>query len=190
MALTELEIKNAKPEDKAYRMPDGDGLYLDVRPTGKSYWRMRYNFEGKENTLTFGEYPYVTLKEAREKRFEARKLITNGVDPAVRRDLRQMESEGPTFRDVSPEFMTKKHKESRSKKERSALEYRLRHYILPFLGNLNPDEITPPMILNVTRRSEGRGLIVTAHRVNQVICQVFRYDIATGQVTRDPSADL
>ena len=82
-------------------MSDGEGLYLDVRPTGKSYWRMRYKFQGKENTLTFGEYPYVTLKEAREKRCEARRLINNGIDPAVRRDLVRMESENPTFRDIT-----------------------------------------------------------------------------------------
>ena len=77
MPLTELEIKNAKPKEKAYRLPDGNGLYLDVRPTGKRVWRVKYKMTGKENTLTLGEYPLVTLRQAREKRDEARRLIIN-----------------------------------------------------------------------------------------------------------------
>ncbi|MDR3076380.1 MAG: integrase arm-type DNA-binding domain-containing protein [Synergistaceae bacterium] len=190
MPLTELEIKNARPKEKAYRLPDASGLYLDVRPTGKRVWRVKYKMMGKENTLTLGEYPLVTLRQAREKRDEARRLIINGVDPAVRRDMERLESDMPTFGDIALEYMAKKQKESTSAKARYALEMRMRKYILPFLGNMPPDGITPPQILNVLRRLEGRGTLETAHRVHQIIGQVFRYGVATGRAARDSSADL
>jgi hypothetical protein len=74
MALTDIEIRGAKAAEKSYRMKDDYGLYLDVRPTGKKVWRMRYLMKGKENIFTFGEYPLISLKEARLKRDEARKV--------------------------------------------------------------------------------------------------------------------
>jgi integrase len=146
--------------------------------------------KGKENILTLGDYPLVTLKEARIKRDEARRQIQDGTDPAIQRDIERREDSAPVFADVALEYMAKKQKESLSEKSRYALEMRVRKYILPFLGNLQPDEITAPLILNVLRRLEGRGTLETAHRVHQIISQIFRYGIATGRAARDPAADL
>ncbi|MDR1510150.1 MAG: integrase arm-type DNA-binding domain-containing protein [Synergistaceae bacterium] len=190
MALTDTEIRGAKPSDKAYRVKDDYGLYLDIRPTGKKVWRMRYWMKGKENILTFGEYPVVSLKEARMKRDDARKMIVGGKDPAVLRDIEKTQSNAPVFADIALEYMAKKHKESTSEKSRYATEMRIRKYILPFLGNIPPDEITAPLILNVLRRLEGRGTLETAHRVHQIIGRIFRYGVATGRAARDPSRDL
>jgi integrase len=146
--------------------------------------------KGKENIFTFGEYPLVSLKEARLKRDEARKMIAGGVDPAVNRDMEKVRIDAPVFADIALEFLEKNQKESSSEKSRYAMEMRIRKYILPFLGNIQPDEITAPLILSVLRRLEGRGTLETAHRVNQIIGQIFRYGVATGRATRDPSADL
>jgi hypothetical protein len=77
-----LSIKNAKPGPKPYRMNDGRGLYLEVRPTGKKVWRVRYWIGGKEGVLTLGEYPFMPLKDARAKRDEARALVSAGIKPA------------------------------------------------------------------------------------------------------------
>ncbi len=82
MKLTELKCKNAKPEVKAKKYADGMGLYLEVMPNGSKYWRMKYRHLGKEKRLAFGVYPEVTLKEARDKRDEARKLIAENKDPS------------------------------------------------------------------------------------------------------------
>jgi hypothetical protein len=190
MALTDIEIRGARAAEKSYRMKDDFGLYLDVRPTGKKVWRMRYWMKGKENIFTFGEYPLISLKEARMKRDEARKMIAGGVDPAINRDMEKTQTDAPVFADIALEFLEKKQKESSSEKSRYAMEMRIRKYILPFLGNIHPDEITAPLILSVLRRLEGRGTLETAHRVNQIIGQIFRYGIATGRAERDPSADL
>jgi integrase len=190
VALTDIEIRGAKWSDKAYRMKDDYGLYLDVRPTGKKVWRMRYWMKGKENIFTFGEYPLVSLKEARIKRDETRKMIVNGEDPAINRDIEKTQTNAPVFADIALEFMEKKQRESSSEKSRYTMEMRIRKYILPFLGNIPPDEITAPLILNVLRRLEGRGTVETAHRVHQIIGRIFRYGVATGRASQDPSADL
>ena len=81
MALTEKQIKNAKPKDKPYKLPDGESLYLWVQPTGSKLWRMKYYFAGKENILSIGKYPIVTLAEAREQRFVAKRLLKSNIDP-------------------------------------------------------------------------------------------------------------
>jgi hypothetical protein len=89
-------------------MPDSGGLYLDVRPTGKRVWRMRYKFKGKENILTFGDYQLVTLKEARVKRDDARRTLVDKIDPAVQSKMEQIKASAPVFRDIALEFMAKK----------------------------------------------------------------------------------
>ena len=79
--LTEMTIKKAKPKDKQYKLADGEGMYLRVYPNGSKYWQLKYRFEGKQKTLSFGVWPEVGIIEAREKRFEARKKIKQGIDP-------------------------------------------------------------------------------------------------------------
>ncbi|MDR0651902.1 MAG: Arm DNA-binding domain-containing protein [Synergistaceae bacterium] len=80
-----MEIRAAKPSEKAYRMYDEHGLYLDVWPSGNKIWRFKYRFSGKENTLTLGSYPIISVKDARIKRDEARRMIYEDADPAFRR---------------------------------------------------------------------------------------------------------
>ncbi|TAM01411.1 MAG: DUF4102 domain-containing protein [Paraburkholderia sp.] len=88
MALTETIIRNAKPADKPRKLFDGGGLYLLVVPSRAKYWRLKYRFGGKENTLSFGVYPAVTLAVARNLRDEARALLVAGIDPS---DVRKQE---------------------------------------------------------------------------------------------------
>ena len=80
--LKSLEVENARPRDKPYKLSDGDGLHLVIQPTGSKLWRFRYRFMGKENTLGFGSFPEVTLASARGKRTDARKLLAEGKDPS------------------------------------------------------------------------------------------------------------
>ena len=83
MPLTDVFIRSLKPLEKAYKHFDGGGLYIHVAPTGSKLWRMSYRFAGKGKLLSFGEYPTVSLKDAREKREEAKKLLAQGIDPSV-----------------------------------------------------------------------------------------------------------
>lgn len=83
--LTEAKVKNAKPAAKSYRIPDGQGLFLQISPQGGKYWRQRYFYAGKEKMLALGTYPEVTLSEARDKRHNARKDLANGIDPGAKK---------------------------------------------------------------------------------------------------------
>ncbi len=86
MILTDIRIRNAKPEAKSYKLSDGGGMYLLVKPDGARYWRMDYRFAGKRRTLALGVYPTTTLSKARTRRDEARTLLAEGTDPnAVKR---------------------------------------------------------------------------------------------------------
>ena len=85
MNLTDTHIRNLKPTDKVQKLTDGGGLYLHLAPGGSKLWRMAYRFEGKQKLLSFGPYPLVSLREAREKRDEARKLLLDGIDPMTKK---------------------------------------------------------------------------------------------------------
>ena len=90
MALTDAKIRAAKPTDKAYKLTDGAGMFLLVHPNGSRYWRLRYRILGKEKTLALGVYPEVSLSEARTKRDEARKLISEGIDPCEQKRAKKV----------------------------------------------------------------------------------------------------
>jgi hypothetical protein len=83
MKLTDTRFRNAKPSTKAYKLSDGGGMYLLVKPDGGRYWRMDYRFVGKRRTLALGVYPIVTLSDARERRQEARRLLVENIDPGI-----------------------------------------------------------------------------------------------------------
>lgn len=87
MALTMVETRNAKPTDKAYRLYDERGLYLEVAPTGGKWWRLKYRFNGKEKRLSLGVFPEIALKDARDRCDAIRKLLAEGIDPGEHRKV-------------------------------------------------------------------------------------------------------
>ena len=108
MALTVLDVKNAKPKTKNYVLRDERGLYLEVSPKGGKWWRLRYSFDGKENRMSLGTYPDISLKDARERRDEARTMIAKGIDPARKRRTERLEASGAhSLENVSREWAKK-----------------------------------------------------------------------------------
>jgi hypothetical protein len=109
--LTDTAVKNAKPKDKTYTLGDGGGMYLEVTPTGAKFWRMAYRQpNGKNNRLTFGTYPEVTLAVARERRLAARRLLDRGIDPGQDKKERQREqgeANANTFEKLARDWLTK-----------------------------------------------------------------------------------
>ena len=83
MPLIDVRIRSLKPADKPHKYSDGGGLFLFIPPSGSKLWRMAYRFEGKSRLLSFGAYPAVSLKDARERRDEARRLLAKGIDPSA-----------------------------------------------------------------------------------------------------------
>lgn len=154
---------------------------------------MRYWFEGRDTLHTLGEWPYISLEEAKEKAFYLRKQIMNGIDPrAVKRYEREAEKRmARTFAEVAAGWMTKKRRELNSPKNIALIESRISSYILPVFGDRVPDEITAADVLNELLEPIMRsGRIPTAQRIMSICGQIFRYGVILGWATRDPTRDL
>ena len=186
--LTDTAVRNAKPREKPYKLTDGGGLYVIVNPNGSRWWRFRYRVEGREKLISLGVYPETSLREARERRDDAKKLHKSGVDPSVRRQIEQRVT-AETFEAIAREWFAKfsvNWAPSHSEKVIRRIELDL----FPWIGARPIQEITAPELLTCLRRIEERGALDTAHRAHQNCGQVFRYAVATGRAERDPSADL
>ena len=189
MALTDIKVKSAKVPDgkKQVKLTDGRGMYLLVTPKGK-YWRIDYRFEGKRKTLALGVYPDISLKDARDRRDEARKKLAHGVDPSLAKKA-QRSSLANSFEAVALEWFHKQSTQWTTGHSNTVLR-RLEKDVFPWIGGRLIDGIEPPDVLSVLRRIENRGAIETAHRIKSICGQVFRYSVATGRSRRDPTLDL
>jgi integrase len=193
--LTDVKVRNAKPGLKPRKLFDGRGLFLLVTPSAGRWWRFKYRFCAKAKTLSLGVYPDVGLKEARKRRDEARKLLATGVDPSAERKARkaaraaEMARETSTFELVAREWF-EKYSPIWASGHAATVIRRLERDVFPWLGGRPVGEIAAVELLEVLRRVEARGALETAHRIKQICGQVFRYAIATGRASRDPSGDL
>ncbi|MGC4028937.1 MAG: integrase arm-type DNA-binding domain-containing protein [Steroidobacteraceae bacterium] len=186
--LTDLKIQREKPRERPYKLKDEKGLYLLVQPAGSRLWRLRFSLHGKEGMVSLGSYPEVSLKQARDKRDEARKLIAHGVNPATHRKATRA-ARADTFGAIAEEWL------QLQKAKLAATTYDKARWMLvdllgPYLGRQPIKALTPADVLEALRRIEARGRIETAHRAKQRAGQVFRYAIVTRRVERDPTADL
>lgn len=196
--LTAEGVAEAKPTDKARKLYDGHGLYLLVTPKGAKYWRLKYRYAGKERVLALGVYGApnkpgsVSLKQARDLRDEKRLELRKGSDPAntrrVERRGRLLSAE-TTFEGVARQWLASQKKKMAPATFKKA-ERTLELFAFPWLGPRPIAEIDPPELLAVLKRIEVRGANETAHRLKARAGQIFRYAIAHGKATRDPSADL
>ncbi len=189
--LTDTTIKSAKPKEKPYRLADEKAMYLEIMPNGSKYFRMKYRFEGKEKRLAFGVYPETSLRDARDKRDQARKQLAQGIDPGENRKAMKAAqmADGETFEVVAREWHGKL-RANWTPEHGERILRRLEADIFPWLGKRPIREITAPELLACLRRIESRGALDTAHRAHQNCGQVFRYAVATGRAERDPSPDL
>ncbi len=182
----------AKPKEKPYRLADGGGLYLEVMPSGSKCWRLKYRYIGKEKRLAFGVYPIVTLADARAKRDKAKKLLDQGIDPSEAKKEQRREvvrNANNTFQSVALEWYENQLGRW-SKNHGLNVKRRMDVDIFPYIGSRPIADIEPPELLEVLRRIEKRGAFDVTAKVKQICGQVFRYGIATGKCTRDPSFDL
>jgi hypothetical protein len=188
--LNDTRVRNAKPADRPFKLSDSGGLYLLVQPNGSKLWRLAYRFSGKQKTLAIGIYPTITLKLAREKRDEARRLLADNIDPSTQRRLDKLTAAtGNTFRAVAEELLLKLAREGRAEVTLGKKRWLLA-FAFPAIGERPVAEITAPEVLSVLRKVEARGRYESARRLRSTCGMVFRYAIATGRAERDPSVDL
>jgi integrase len=187
--LTDLDIRKCKPTDKVQRLSDEKALYLLINPDGSRYWRWDYLFDGRRKTISFGTYPIVTLKRAREKQLEAQRVLDHGLDPSVERRKAKIAAKGDTFRTVADEYMVKLKKEiglGTWGKKQSHLDT----YLYPRVGSLSVSRITSRDVLDVLQPIDVTGKHETARRVRQLVGEVFTFAIATSRAVSDPSLRL
>ena len=193
MALTDTAIRALKPGPKDYKATDEKGLYLLVTPTGGRLWRLKYRSPGGvERKLSLGGYPDVSLKDARDLRDDARKLLASGIDPAEkkRRDRHAAKvSAANSFSAVAQSYIDKAKREGRALATTSKQEWLLK-LLDRTLGQRPVAEIEPFEMLEAVRRYETTGRTEAAHRALQFASQVFRYAIANQMAKSDPTRDL
>jgi len=191
--LTDMQVKNAKPKDKPYKLADGGGLYLEVMPTGSKLWRMKFKqASGKESRLAFGNYPATSLVQAREKREDARKLKLDGIDPGQEkkdRDRLASEQAAQTFEKLAREWHANK-LPSWSESTAKDTIHRLQADIFPEIGALPITSITHQHMIAALRKIEDRGAHEVAHRVKANCARVFSYANQQGITNVNPAADL
>jgi len=192
MALTHVQIMNAKPREKAYKLPDSETLYLVVQPSGAKLWRMNYRYLGRQKTLHFGAWPTVGIAAAREQRDEARKKLAAGLDPAAEKrvaTLARKIAADNTLKTVAEEWFAKNQREGRAPVTLDKIRWLL-GMAYPMIGSLPISKISPQEVLAVLRKVEATGRYESARRMRSVLSRVFRYGIATARTERDVAADL
>lgn len=187
--LTEVKIKNIKPNGKIERFADGEGLYLETSVAGGKFWRMKYRVDGKEKRLSFGEWPAVSLKEARDKRDEAKKQLRGSLDPSAEKKKAKIEQAAPTFRDIALEYVEKQRGVWAESHTRT-VEGRLKLDVYPAFGNRFIVEVTPQDVLAMLRKIEERRAFETASRVLGFCSLIFKYAVTLGLLVNDPCRDL
>ena len=192
MPLTEIGIRSAKPGAKIVKLSDGGGLQLWVTPDGAKRWRLAYRFAGVQKTLALGVYPATGLRDARDARDAAKRLLNEGIDPAQHRraeNTKRAAASTNTFDAIAAELLEKKRRERKADRTIEKFEWFMR-LARPGIGSRPIAEISAPEILAVLRPIEARGRQETAKKLRGAIGQVFRFAVATGRAERDPTGAL
>jgi len=165
---------------------DGDGLVLEVMPSGSKIWRFRDQRGSNETKVTLGKFPYLSLQGAREKRHELKKAQIEGLN------LHEVLNppKAPTFEEVANEWYTRNMDGKRAESHLKDIRSRLRNYLLPALGARPIAEITAPELLKALQHIEALGYGDLAHRIKHIAGQILQYAVLTGRAPHNVSADL
>jgi integrase len=183
-----LRGKATSPREKTFKLSDGQGLYLEIRPDGKRYWRQNYRYNGKQKTLAHGVYPKTSLAIARVKRKAAIDLLDAGIDPSKQKKIDKA-SKANTFQSIAKEWYDSQRegwRDIHSKKVWRSLE----QDIFPHIGDEPIEQITTTQLLDVLRRVEKRGAYDVVSRLRQRSEGIFKYALLTDRATFNPATQL
>ncbi len=184
MKLTDKAVKAAKPQDKTYRIFDGEGLYLEVSTTGAKYWRMKCKFNGREDRLAFGVYPKVSLSEARQKRTEAQNALKDGRNPRYI----SKKSEDASFEAVAMKWYEAR-KGAWDERYQASILYRLQRYIFPYTRGMMIDKMLAEDVLRIITPLNNTPVL--AKRILRYVNSIFSFAIITmGQMKYSPAIGL
>ncbi|EOC9630013.1 tyrosine-type recombinase/integrase [Klebsiella variicola] len=190
MALTDIKVRSAKPQEKEYTLVDGDGMFLLIHPNGSKYWRFRFRFGGKQHLMAFGVYPETSLADARQKREEARKLVAAGIDPREhKRAVKEEQAkEAITFESVARDWhaTNKKWSEDHSRRVLKSLEDNL----FPAIGKRSIEELKTRDLLAPIKVVEATGRLEVASRLQQRTTAIMRYAVQSGLIDYNPAQEM
>ncbi|MGJ0127919.1 tyrosine-type recombinase/integrase [Pantoea sp. RHCKP32] len=190
MALTDIKVRSAKPQEKEYTLVDGDGMFLLIHPNGSKYWRFRFRFGGKQHLMAFGVYPEISLADARQKREEARRLVAAGSDPReYKRAVKEEQAkEAITFESVAREWhaANKKWSEDHSRRVLKSLEDNL----FPNIGKRSIEELKTRDLLVPIKIVEATGRFEVASRLQQRTTAIMRYAVQSGMIDYNPAQEM
>ncbi|MCU0828869.1 MAG: integrase arm-type DNA-binding domain-containing protein [Tabrizicola sp.] len=192
MPLSDTAIRNLKPREKPYKVADFDGLFVLVKPSGSRLWQFKYRIGGKEKLLSIGPYPETSLAQARAKRDAARSMVANGIDPSEAKQEQKRRSQVQdrvTFAAQAREYLDKIRREGRADMTMRKLEWLL-GMAIDDLGERPIADISAPEVLRCLRKVEARGTHETARRLRSTMGTVFRFAVASGIATPDPTYAL
>jgi integrase len=194
--LTDTKIRNTKPKDKSFKLTDSHGLYVEIKPSGLKIWRYRFRMDSKESSYTIGEYPAVSLAEARILHQSARQLVRDGISPVAERiSVREKITEKKlTFEQMADEWIVKRLSD-KTQGYRTQVTATLNNDVLHVIGHKAIDEVTSAdviLIINATiervRKKNTQATGEAAAKLSrQVVSSVFQYAIATIRAKNDPT---
>lgn len=183
--LTDVFLRNLQFTGQ-HKFADGGGLYIYLTPNGSKLWRMKYRFNGKEKTLSFGAYPIVSLSEARGQRDAAKKLLSQKLDPGAKKQEEVAEKlrQEDVFERVAREWFDR-HLDALKDTTRNRIIKNLEKDVFPYIGDIPISELTAKNVLEVCLRVEARGASEIAHRILRDCGRIMRYAIASDRAEHD-----
>lgn len=179
--LNKSEINSARPAAKAYTLSDIRGLHIQIMPTGRKFWRMRYaKSDGKMSWHTIGEYPVVSIDEARDKTHALQKRLKDGL-PLV-----DVPPPAPSFSEIAEKWLAANDERPITIEVKRCIRSQVNRYVMPSLGSRPINKITPPDVLAILQRIQEAGRTSVVVNVKGYISQIFRYAAARGLVSYDP----
>lgn len=192
MHLTDMKCRKAGAKDKVYSLSDGNGLSLRVKPNSSKSWIFRYRYDGKPKAISLGQYPLTTLQEARAERDNARKLTSEGCNPKIERQVKKaksISSTNLTFGHYAKDWIKVKAPEWDAKTLK-AIQSRLKIHIYPEIQDLPATAVRTPVVVNLLRKIEDKGLGDTTDRCATIIRRVYAFARAGGLDVPNPASDV
>ncbi|MGA0556811.1 tyrosine-type recombinase/integrase [Larkinella sp. VNQ87] len=186
-----MQCRTAKPKDKPFKLSDGEGLYLEVMPSGRRNWRLKYRLHGKEKRIALGGYPQVGLQDARKEKNRIKGEIRSGLDPVLVKQETKLKAafeHGQTFERIAREWHSKGVDTWDPRYAKTVL-HRLEKYVFDDLGNYPIHLLKPLTVLSCLQKVEQTAPEM-ARRIKQLISHICRYAIVTGRTETDPTIGL
>ena len=192
MKLNDKKIKSLVAKDKAYNVSDGDGLYLSVKKSGSKFFIYRYYFAKKRKELHLGQYPEISLKNARLLRNQNKALINDNIDPTIEKKKKEITKDvnnSNIFREIACDWLKFK-EDSWSVDYHRAVESRMQRIVFPKIGEMTMLSLTPSFLYSVLDKIQEEFTVELAHKCKQYIGLVFTFAIPLDKADRNPVNDL